>query len=245
MLDGKIAQMKGEIIASVQAAVRIRSVQEPAKDGMPFGEGVHRALGHCDALARSLGFRTRVIDNMVGYAEYGEGKEMVAVLGHLDVVPEGEGWTWPPYGAEIHGGRLYGRGALDNKGPTVGALYALKAIADLDLKLKRRVRVIYGLNEETGSQCMERYVQSGEDLPACGFTPDAEYPIINGEKGLVTTEHRLRFTQEGELRLLSLEGGIAVNVVPAFARAEISAPQPRLAAVRALLTEAAITPKGV
>lgn len=83
---------------------------------------------------------------MVGYAEYGTGEELIAVLGHLDVVPEGDGWTYPPYGGEIHDGKIYGRGTIDNKGPVIGALYALKVIKDLAIPLKRRVRIIFGLN---------------------------------------------------------------------------------------------------
>jgi succinyl-diaminopimelate desuccinylase len=150
MLDENILAMKDEIITSVQAALRIRSVGEDEKDGMPFGEGIQKALEHCLELSQTLGFKTVNVDNMIGYAEYGEGDEMVAVLGHLDVVPEGGGWTYPPYAAEIHDGKIYGRGATDDKGPTIGALYALKAIKDLRLPLKRRVRIMFGLNEEAG-----------------------------------------------------------------------------------------------
>ncbi len=222
MLDKKIIGMKDEIIKSVQNSVRIKSVEEEAKDGMPFGEGVHNALLHCLKLSESLGFKTVNVDNMIGYAEYGTGDEMVAVLGHLDVVPEGEGWTYPPYAAEIHNGKIYGRGTTDDKGPLIGALYALKAIKDLNIPLKRRVRVFFGLNEETGSQCVKHYVEKGEEMPVCGFTPDAEYPIINGEKGIVTCKYKRKLNQEGKLILKSIKGGIAANVVPDYAEALIA-----------------------
>jgi len=221
LLDKKIIDMKEEIIESVQDVIRIESVEEEAKEGMPFGEGVHNALLNCLKLSRQLGFKTVNVDNMIGYAEYGTGDEMIAVLGHLDVVPEGEGWTYPPYAAEIHNGKIYGRGTTDDKGPLIGALYALKAIKDLNIPLKRRVRVFFGLNEETGSQCVKHYVEKGEEMPVCGFTPDAEYPIINGEKGIVTCKFKRKLTQEGNLILKSIKGGLAANVVPAYAEATI------------------------
>lgn len=222
MLDKKILDMKDEIIKSVQNSVRIKSVEEEAKNGMPFGEGVHNALLHCLELSDSLGFKTVNVDNMIGYAEYGTGDEMIAVLGHLDVVPEGEGWTYPPYAAEIHDGKIFGRGTTDDKGPLIGALYALRAIKDLNIPLKRRVRVFFGLNEETGSQCVKHYVEKGEEMPVCGFTPDAEYPIINGEKGIVTCKYKRKLDQEGNIILKSIRGGIAANVVPDYAEALIT-----------------------
>jgi len=227
MLDEKILTMKDEIVASVQVALKIKSVGEDKKDGMPFGEGIQKALEQCLELSETLGFKTVNLDNMIGYAEYGEGDEMVAVLGHLDVVPEGGGWTYPPYAAEIHDGKIYGRGATDDKGPTIGALYALKAIKDLRLPLKRRVQIMFGLNEETGSKCIAHYVAKGGEIPVAGFTPDAEYPIINGEKGIVTCKYRRAFTQAKKLRLKSISGGIAVNVVPDYAEALLIIPESR------------------
>lgn len=222
MINEKIISMKNGIIENVQGCVRIKSVEEAPKGNMPFGEGVHRALEYCLQLSEKLGFKTVNVDNMIGYAEYGSGDEMVAVLGHLDVVPEGDGWSYPPYGAEIHNGKIYGRGTTDDKGPTIGALYALKAIMDLDIPLKRRVRVFFGLNEETGSKCVKHYVDKGEEMPVAGFTPDAEYPIINGEKGIVTCKYTKKLNQSGDLILKSIKGGIAANVVPDYAEAEIT-----------------------
>ena len=233
MLDEKILAMKDEIVASVQAALRIKSVEEDEKNGTPFGEGIQKALEHCLELSETLGFKTVNLDNMIGYAEYGEGDEMVAVLGHLDVVPEGNGWTYPPYAAEIHDEKIYGRGATDDKGPTIGALYALKAIKDLRLPLKRRVRIMFGLNEESGSKCVAHYVAKGGEKPVAGFTPDAEYPIINGEKGIVTCKYRRTFTQAEDFRLESISGGIAVNVVPDYAEAVVIVPASRTEEIEA------------
>ncbi len=232
MLDEHILSMKEDIVRSVQEAIRIRSVEGTPKEGMPFGEGVHRALEQCMKLSESLGFRTVNVDNRLGYAEYGQGDEMVAVLGHLDIVPEGGGWKYPPFAAEIHDGKIYGRGATDDKGPIIGALYALKAIKDLQLPLNRRVRIIFGLNEETGCSCVEHYVSSGQELPVCGFTPDAQYPIINGEKGIVTCKYKRKLDQQGDIRILSVMGGIASNVVPDYAQAVISLSKGKVADIK-------------
>lgn len=237
MLNEKIMSMKDEIIKSVQECVQIKSVEEEPKDGMPFGEGVHNSLEYCLQLSEKLGFKTVNVDNMIGYAEYGQGDEMIAVLGHLDVVPEGDGWTYPPYAAEIHNGKIYGRGTTDDKGPTIGALYALKAIKDLNMPLKRRVRVFFGLNEETGSKCVKHYVDKGEEMPVAGFTPDAEYPIINGEKGIVTCRYTRKLSQSGDLILKSIKGGIAANVVPDYAEADVLAPKNKVEQIKAMALE--------
>ncbi len=219
--DRELDALQSELIESLQELIKIKSVgEEPGAH--PFGDGPHECLMACLALGERLGFCTASVDDMAGYAEYGEGEEMIAVLGHLDVVPEGDGWNYPPYGAVIDNGRLYGRGTVDDKGPTVAALYALKAIADAGAPLSRRIRVIFGLNEEKGSLCIKHYVQKGEELPVMGFTPDGEYPIINGEKGIVTAVFSRKLSAEGERRIASFSAGIASNVVPEFAAAELT-----------------------
>lgn len=234
MLEEKIFSMKDEIIKSVQGCVKIKSVEEEPNGNMPFGEGVHKALEYCLQLSENLGFRTVNVDNMIGYAEYGHGDEMIAVLGHLDVVPEGDGWTYPPYAAEIHDGKIYGRGTTDDKGPTIGALYALKTLKELNIPLKRRVRVFFGLNEETGSKCVKHYVDKGEEMPVAGFTPDAEYPIINGEKGIVTGKYTRKLNQSGDYILKYIKGGLAANVVPDYAEAEVVIPKNKIELIKKL-----------
>lgn len=219
--DRELDAREGELIESLQELIRIKSVGEEA-GAHPFGDGPHECLTACLALGERLGFRTASVDDMAGYVEYGAGEEMVAVLGHLDVVPEGDGWNYPPYGAVIDNGRLYGRGAVDDKGPTVAALYALRAIADSGAPLSRRIRVIFGLNEEKGSLCIKHYVAKGEELPVMDFTPDGEYPIINGEKGIVTATFARKLSAAGERRIASLSAGIAPNVVPESAAAELT-----------------------
>ena len=168
------------------------------------------------ALAEEMGFRTHNMDDMVGWAEYGEGDALICVLGHLDVVPAGNGWTKDPFGGEIEHGRLYGRGATDDKGPMIAALYALKEIKDSGVPLKRRIRLLFGTEEETGCEDMKYYVEHGGELPAMGFTPDGAFPLIHGEKGLLIESYCCEFAP-GQLK--SLWGGTAANMVPDHAYA--------------------------
>ncbi len=213
--------LESELIASLQELIRIKSVGEVGGEH-PFGDGPHACLEACLALGEKLGFRTASVDDMAGYVEYGEGKEMIAVLGHVDVVPEGDGWNYPPYGAVIDNGRMYGRGTVDDKGPTIAAFYALKAIKDAGVPLSRRIRIIFGLDEEKGSRCIKHYVQKGEELPVMGFTPDGEYPIIYAEKGILNATFARKLSADAKRRIASFNAGIASNVVPEFARAELS-----------------------
>lgn len=224
MLSQKIDAMKDDLIAALQESLRIPSVGGDPEEGAPFGAGPRKSLDWTLAFAEKMGFRTKNVENVAGWAEMGEGDEMVAVLGHLDVVPEGKGWTVDPWGGELKDGMIYGRGVLDNKGPVMVGLFATKAIFDSGIALRRRIRVIFGTNEERGSKCMKRYVEVGEELPAAGFTPDAEYPIIYAEKGILTYTLSLPFVPSGEMKVLSFEGGVAANVVMAEVKAEITDP---------------------
>ena len=215
-----------DLIRDLQGCIRIPSIYKADDSGYPYGKPVQECLEYTLKLAESLGFTVHNMDNQLGWAEYGEGEEMVAVLGHLDVVPEGDGWTTDPYGGEVRDGRIYGRGTMDDKGPTITALYALKAIKDSGVKLNRRIRVIFGLNEETGSADMKYYAAHGGEVPVMGFTPDGEYPVINGEKGLINETYTCEFTQSGPLFLKKIVGGTAHNIVPHQAVAEFACEAP-------------------
>lgn len=210
----KLEEIREEMIAGIQESVRIDSTGGEPEEGAPYGPGPKKALDWTLELGESLGFRTGNVDNKAGYVEFGEGDEMVAVLGHLDVVPAGEGWTYPAFGGEIHEGVMYGRGVLDDKGPTIGAIYALKAIREAGIPLKRRIRVIFGTDEERGSGCMEHYAASDEEKPVMGFTPDADYPVIFFEKGMTPVKLGVKNPQQGEIKVLELDGGNAGNIVP-------------------------------
>lgn len=214
LLREKINAMQEEILAGIQKCVQIDSVAGEALEEAPYGEGPKRALAYALDLGKSLGYRTKNIDNKAGYVEMGEGEEMIAVLGHLDVVPVGDDWTYPAFGGEIHDGVMYGRGVADDKGATIGAIYALKAIEEAGLISDRRIRVIFGTNEEQGSSCIRHYVETGEELPVMGFTPDAEYPLIFFEKGATPLLGGCRNPVPGEIEVLEFSGGTAPNVVP-------------------------------
>ncbi|MDF2882108.1 MAG: dipeptidase [Clostridiaceae bacterium] len=223
-LNKKIDQLKEDLVKSTQEIVKIRSVEGKSKDGMPFGEDVDKALKCALSISEKLGFKTVNMNGYIGYAEYGEGDDYVAVLGHLDVVPEGNGWIHPAYGAEIHDDKIYGRGTMDDKGPIMAALYGLKAVKDSNLHLSKRVRIIFGTNEETGCGEME-YYNSHEKAPINGFTPDAEYPIIYGEKGITIFDAVKDLNNKGcgEVVVKYIKGGQRANMVPDYCEAGIEA----------------------
>lgn len=209
---------RDKIVSDLQELVRIPSVQGDAQPGKPFGPEPYRALELMLDKAQALGLTTKNVDGYAGHAEYGSGDEIVGVLVHLDVVPAGDGWTKPPFEGVIEDGKLFGRGASDDKGPAVAALYCLRAVADVLPNPKRRIRVIFGTNEESGFGGVTHYFTK-EPLPVYGFSPDAGYPIINREKGIFDfTFHKERGGSErGVIR--EIQGGDALNKVPAECRA--------------------------
>ena len=197
--------------AALSALVRIPSVCAEGADGCPFGAAVDQALRKALQIAGDLGFRTHYGDGgYYGYAEVGEGAEMVGVLGHLDIVPPGklEDWHSGPFDPVEKDGNLYGRGTQDDKGPLFAALFAVKALMDAGVKFNKRVRFIFGTDEETLWRCINRYKEK-EELPGMGFSPDARFPLIFAEKGL------LQLHLEGANRSgLHMAGGSAFNAVP-------------------------------
>ena len=219
-LNKKIDELREALINSTQEVLRIKSVEEAAMPGMPYGQGVNRALETALNIAKKLGFKTVNLDGYIGYAEVGEGEDYIGVLGHLDVVPEGEGWMYPPYAAEIHDGKIYARGALDDKGPIMASLYGLKAVVDSGVTLSKKVRVIFGTNEETGSAEIEHYLKT-EKPPILGFTPDAQYPMIFAEKGLTIFNlvKDLQVRPSKDINIKTIKGGLKANMVPEYCEA--------------------------
>ena len=212
-LNEKIMELKDEMFESIKESVAICSVKGDPEPDAPYGREVKEALDHALALGEKMGFKTGNVDNRVGWIEYGDGEEMVGVLGHMDVVPLGEGWDHDPLGCEVCDGRMYGRGVQDDKGPTIGAIYALKAIRDLNLPIDRRIRVLFGCDEESGSSCVEHYIKVGGELPTIGFTPDAQFPAIFCEKGQTFWDISKKIEEKPAIKVLSIEGGVAKNVV--------------------------------
>jgi succinyl-diaminopimelate desuccinylase len=220
-LDEMIVERFPDILQSVRESVNIPSVLSEPTPGAPFGAAVGKALEHALETAASLGLRTANIDGYAGYAEWGEGAEMVAVLGHLDVVPAGEGWARSPFDAQVDGNRLYGRGVMDDKGPVIGALWLLHFISRLDLPLRRRVRVILGTNEESGSKDIPYYIGHAES-PLMAFTPDGDFPVVNAEKGQLHVRLSGALDAGDAVRLTSMRGGTVINVVPGEAFAKLA-----------------------
>ena len=216
-LNEAVLLQKNAMITALQENLRIPSVQGPAEEGAPYGADVRRSLDHALDTAMALGFSVTNLDGHMGWCEYGSGEEMIAVLGHLDVVPAGDGWTCEPYGGEIRDGKIWGRGSTDDKGPSFAALYALAALRDTCLPINRRIRVLLGCNEETGSADVKYYLAHGGETPVMGFTPDGEYPVINGEKGIINATFSKTYTQDAPLKLVQITGGSAPNVVPSYA----------------------------
>ena len=222
ILNSLINSMQDDLIKSVQKLVQIKSVKGEKKPFCPFGEGPAKALAEALRIGQNLGFKTKNINNYVGYVEYGIGKKMIAILGHLDVVPEGTGWDSPPYAAEIHQGKIYGRGTMDDKGPILAALYALKAIKEAGLKLSKRVRIFFGTNEESGSRDIKYYLEQEGEIPIVGFTPDGDYPVVNSEKGIILFDAiKVLRKKDSPINIKYIKGGIAANMVPAYCEVKL------------------------
>ena len=181
---------KTELIENLQVLIKIPSVHaESSVPNEPFGLNTVKALEYVLDLGKKLGFKTKNIDGYCGYIEFGEGSELIGIVGHLDVVPEGENWTYPPFDARIEDNKIYGRGAIDDKGPVMASLYAMKAVMDYcsenNISINKRVRLILGLNEERDWKCIN-YYKEHEEIPFIGFSPDADFPCIYAEKGLLS-----------------------------------------------------------
>lgn len=215
-----------EIFQGIQGAIQINSVAGEPEEGAPYGPGPKKALEYALSLGEKMGFTAVNVDNQVGYLEYGQGEEMVMVLGHVDVVPVGDDWTYPPFSGKIHDHRMYGRGVSDDKGATIGAIYGLRAIRDLRIPIDRRIRVMFGTNEETGSKGVKHYVDKGEELPVMGITPDAQYPMIFFEKGMVFPSLGIANARQGKIKVLEFQGGTASNIVPLRCRLVLEGSHP-------------------
>ncbi len=211
-----VEQTLVEQAASLQALIRIPSLKAPEEGSMPFGRNIQLALDEALALGKRLGFKTRDLDGYAGIFDWGEGEEVLGILAHLDVVPAGDGWTMEPFGGQLHDGKIYGRGTLDNKGPSVSALYALAAIKEAGIPLKRRVRIILGCDEESGWACMEHY-KKHEKLPELSFSPDGMYPLVYSEKAVL----QMGFSRALSNSQIRINAGERSNVVPGVARATI------------------------
>ena len=213
LIDG----YRDEFTAMLRRWVQVPSVKGEAAPGAPFGADVRRMLDTAMEDARKLGFPVRDFDGYACDITLGDAEEKIAVLGHLDVVPVGDGWTRPPCEGVLEGGRMYGRGTNDDKGPALASLFAMRAVRDAGIPLKKSIRMILGCDEESGWEDME-YYGSHEAIPGTGFSPDAMFPMINTEKGMLGLEFRAPAAKSG-LKILELATGNRVNVIPGECKA--------------------------
>ena len=180
---------------------------ENSDDAFPFGENNRKVLDKALELMEDKGFKTKNLDYYCGYGEIGEGDKVIGILGHLDIVPAGEGWDSDPFTMTRVGDYVYGRGVSDDKGAVVASMYAMKYLLDTGYKFKKRVRLITGCNEETGSRCIEHYVKECGHIDL-GFTPDGDFPGIYAEKGML---HGLICGPKD--KIVEIKGGDAPNIV--------------------------------
>jgi succinyl-diaminopimelate desuccinylase len=209
--EAQLAAQHVPLMSALVELVRIPSVCDEGAGGYPFGKNVDQALRKTLQIASELGFRTLYGEGgYYGMAEVGEGEEMLGILGHLDVVPSGKlkDWNRDPFDPVEKDGMLYGRGTQDDKGPVVASLFAVKALMDAGVNFNKRVRFIFGADEETLWRCINRYKER-EETPTLGFSPDARFPLIYAEKGLL--QLTLECQNQTDLRL---SGGSAFNAVP-------------------------------
>lgn len=210
-LEKEYYKYKNEIIKETMNLINIPSVinENEEVNGKIYKYGYNNklALDYFLDLANKMGFITKNIEDVCGHVEYGEGEEIFACLCHLDVVPAIGDWKNPPFESWIEDGKIYGRGSSDDKGPAVASLYALKVLKDNNIKLNRRVRLIVGTDEETYSRGLKRYLEV-EEKPTLGISPDADFPIIYGEKGITS----FMITGKNESGV-NATGGIRYNVV--------------------------------
>lgn len=210
-VDAFVAENRQNVIRDIKRLVDVPSVEGPAEPGKPFGPGPAAALAEGLAIAGEMGLDTHNCENYIGWAQLkGATDAQIATITHLDVVPQGNGWTADPFDMQVKDGWLIGRGVADDKGPSVLCLYALKFLKENNVPLKYTVRALLGANEETGMVDVDYYLEHYE-APAFCFSPDAEFPVCNGEKGGFNGE-----LVSGPLNgnLLEFEGGVAHNVIP-------------------------------
>ncbi|MBQ7488140.1 MAG: dipeptidase PepV [Clostridia bacterium] len=217
-LDAALEALHGDMLDTLKRWIQVPSVRGEAAENAPFGQDVRRMLNTAIADIRRLDMDPRDVDGYCCDAEIGSGDETIAVLAHLDVVPEGDGWHDEPYGATVRDGRLIGRGTADDKGPAVAALFAMKALVEAGVPLNKKVRLILGCDEECGMEDLT-YYEKNIGLPDMGFSPDANFPMINTEKGI--TAMQLDAAMD-DARLISIESGTRSNVVPGLAVALVA-----------------------
>lgn len=216
----EVEARKTDLFADLNELLRVKSERDDnlATKEAPFGPGPKEALEKVLAMAERDGFATKNVDNYAGHIDYGEGDETLGIFAHVDVVPAGEGWDTDPYEPVVKDGKLFARGSSDDKGPTIAAYYGMKIIKELGLPVSKKIRFVVGTDEESGWADMDHYFEK-EPKPDFGFSPDAEFPMINGEKGNVTMIPHFDGTNGTSYVLVNFDAGLRQNMVPGNAKA--------------------------
>lgn len=228
-----------EIIETTQAILRIPSVEGAPAEGAPFGAETRQALDYALGVAARYGLTTKNLDGYAAHAEWAapgvaSDAPIVGVLAHVDVVPAGDGWVHSPFGAEIDNGKIYARGAIDDKGPAMSALWAVLAVKECAVPLAKRLRLVLGADEESGFGCVKHYF-AHEEMPETGFTPDAMFPLVYAEKGIANAVLTRPALPEGQrIHIVRLIGGQRPNMVPDSAEAVLESPTPWAASIARL-----------
>jgi len=211
---------KQAVLEALRGLLQIKSVNANAgatTSEAPLGTGINAAINYVLELGKSFGLTTKNCDGYCGYVEFGEGPEMVAAITHVDTVEVGDDWTVLPFDLTIDGDKIYGRGVLDDKGPTIVSLFALKALKEAKVPINKRIRLIIGGDEEGGNwACMKRYKET-EEIPTYAFSPDSGFPVIFAEKGIMNVI--LKKELDNGTPVLNLSSGKQINSVPDYAKA--------------------------
>lgn len=221
MISFSFEPYRHEMTELLKSFLKIESVKSAALPNMPYGKGIFDALMFIQSTAEKMDLECVNLFGHMAYVDYGDGNDMLGILTHIDVVPEGDGWTMGAFEGIEKDGKIYGRGAIDDKGPAIAALYALKALSDNCVQLNKKVRLIFGADEESGWDDIEFY-KKHEPMPDIAFSPDGEFPVINAEKGLLHIG--LSFKMDEGSVIKSFDAGTRVNVVPNKAECVLAVP---------------------
>lgn len=207
-----------QLVATLQKVVTFNTEKAAPVADAPFGREIADCLHYVLNLAESFGLSSYNCDNYAGHADFkGSGDEVLGILGHLDVVPsKAEEWIYPPYAGEIHDGKLFGRGTMDDKGPMIACLFAVKALKESGFVPSKTVRLIFGCDEESGMQCVEHYFGK-MPFPNVSFSPDGDFPVINREKGIYQFDVVCGKLPNG----VTVSAGERANVVPSLCTATL------------------------
>lgn len=229
----EVLKHKEDLLSDLFELLKVRSILgTDVTEETPVGSGPKEALELFLSFGERDGYATKLVDNIAGHIEIGKGDDLFGILGHVDVVPVTESeWITPPFSPTIRDGKIYARGVLDDKGPTLAAYYAVKLLDKLGVDWKKRIRVIIGSDEETAFRCVKAYFAK-EEQPSIGFTPDAMFPLIYGEKAHANFRYNLKFKENNKqsaYTLTKLNAGLVKNMVPSEAIAIVEGDNSKLA----------------